>query len=83
MSLLRDHSPLRPSAGIAIVLNGAESFVDRGATVADLLDHLGIVSGRVAVEINLAIIDREAFGVTQLREGDRVEIVSFVGGGYG
>jgi thiamine biosynthesis protein ThiS len=83
MSLLRDHSQLRPSAGIAIVVNGAESFVDRGATVAHLLDRLGIASGRVAVEINLTVIDREAFGTTHLQEGDRVEIVSFVGGGYG
>jgi thiamine biosynthesis protein ThiS len=44
---------------------------------------MGTLAGRVAVEINLAVIERDAFGRTSLQEGDRVEIVSFVGGGHG
>jgi thiamine biosynthesis protein ThiS len=83
MSSIRDQRQLDPSAGIAIVMNGAITTVDRGTTVTQLLNQLRIVAGRVAVEINLAVIDRDAFERTTLQEGDRVEIVSFVGGGNG
>lgn len=83
MSSIRDQSRLDRSARIAVVVNGTTTTVDRGTTVTQLLHQLGIVAPRVAVEINLAVIDRDAFERTMLREGDRVEIVSFVGGGHG
>jgi sulfur carrier protein len=83
MSSLRDQSQRDRSTGIAIVVNGAASSVDRGTTVTQLLNGLGVVAARVAVEINLAVIDRRAFDQTSLQEGDRVEVVSFVGGGHG
>lgn len=83
MSSLRDQPRLDRSAGIAIVVNGAASLVERGTTVAQLLERMGITAERVAVEINLTVIDRQTFGRTNLQEDDRVEIVSFVGGGHG
>ncbi|MEW6682100.1 MAG: sulfur carrier protein ThiS [Nitrospirota bacterium] len=83
MSSIRDQRRLDRPAGIAIAVNGTITTVDHGTTVTQMLNQLGIVAPRVAVEINLAVIDREAFERTTLREGDRVEIVSFVGGGHG
>jgi len=83
MSSTRDQPHLGPSAGIAVLVNGTMTTVDFGTNVTRLLCQLGIVAPRVAVEINLAVIDRDAFERTTLQEGDRVEIVSFVGGGHG
>ncbi|MBI3490557.1 MAG: sulfur carrier protein ThiS [Acidobacteria bacterium] len=50
-------------------------------TVAELLAQLEIDGRRVAVELNLVVLKRDAFGSTFVREGDSVEIVNFVGGG--
>ena len=52
-----------------------------GLTVAGLLQELDIRSDRVAVELNLTILDRSEFDGRNLQEGDRVEIISFIGGG--
>lgn len=80
---MRDDARVDDSARVPVMLNGTDSFVVRGTTIADLLDQLGVVSDRVAVEVNLSVIERAAYDRTVLREGDRVEIVSFVGGGHG
>jgi thiamine biosynthesis protein ThiS len=66
-----------------VMLNGTRTSVGQGITVADLLAEHGIARERVAVEVNLVVIDRNAFERTTLHDGDRVEVVSFVGGGYG
>jgi sulfur carrier protein len=50
-------------------------------TLAALLERLAIKSDRVAVELNLDIVPRDRWSSTQLREGDKLEIVHFVGGG--
>ena len=52
-----------------------------GATVAGLLKELDIRPDRVAVELNLTILDRSEFDGRSLQEGDRIEIISFIGGG--
>ncbi len=52
-----------------------------GQSVASLLSDLGVQAERVAVELNLAIVDRQAFTGTSLRDGDRVEVIGFIGGG--
>jgi thiamine biosynthesis protein ThiS len=49
--------------------------------VAALLHELDIRADRVAVELNLEILDRHDFETRGLREGDRLEILSFIGGG--
>ena len=66
---------------IQIQVNGEMRPWRRGGTVADLLRELDIQTERVAVELNLHIIDRAALGEQRLQDGDRVEILSFIGGG--
>lgn len=52
-----------------------------GATVQDLLAALGLKQDRVAVEHNGAIVSRPAWATTPVADGDKFEIVHFVGGG--
>ena len=66
---------------IQIHVNGEARAWRSGATVADLLQDLEIGTERVAVELNLEILDRAAFAQRNLHDGDRVEILSFIGGG--
>jgi sulfur carrier protein len=66
---------------LQIHVNGQVRDCPSGSTVGDLLRELEITSERVAVELNLEIIDRKDFEVRDLNEGDRVEILSFIGGG--
>ena len=64
-----------------ITVNGEEREVEDGLTVRALLALLSIKEARVAVEVNLDVIRRDERDTRILREGDKVEIVSFVGGG--
>ena len=64
-----------------IVLNGESRDVPEACSVASLLAELQIRSDRVAVEVNLNIVDRRTFEGTALRDGDRVEVIGFIGGG--
>lgn len=66
---------------IKIQVNGETRDWRDGVTVADLLRDLEIATDRVAVEVNLEILDRAKFAEHRLRDGDRVEILSFIGGG--
>lgn len=66
---------------IQIHVNGEARAWRAGSTVADLLRDLEITSERVAVELNLEILDRSRFADRPLKDGDRVEILSFIGGG--
>jgi thiamine biosynthesis protein ThiS len=69
---------------MTITLNGEQREIRDSLTVMALLDELGIQKERVAVELNLEIVPRGRFTETPLKDGDRVEIVNFVGGGqYG
>ncbi len=64
-----------------ITLNGEPFEIDEPMSIADLLTKLAIDPRRVAVEHNLTILKRHLFAETIVHEGDRVEIVNFVGGG--
>lgn len=66
---------------IHIQVNGEARVSRNGATVADLLYELELKAERVAVELNLEILDRATFAQRSLKDGDRVEILSFIGGG--
>ena len=66
---------------IHIQVNGEARAWRSGGTVAELLQELKITTERVAVELNLEILDRAIFGQRQLQDGDRVEILGFIGGG--
>jgi len=52
-------------------------------TLTALVDMLGMKSDRVAVELNHDIVSRDRWAETRLNDGDRLEIVHFVGGGTG
>lgn len=64
-----------------ITLNGESREVEPGLTVGQLLDQLKLEPLRIAVEINQNLVRRATFAETSVREGDRIEIVTFVGGG--
>jgi thiamine biosynthesis protein ThiS len=66
---------------LGIIVNGESRSSRTGATVSDLLRELGLESGRVAIERNLEILPRPAWPGTLVADGDRFEIVQFVGGG--
>lgn len=68
-------------SGIALTVNGQNVQVASGSTVADLLKTLALEPTRVAVEHNLRVVPRAEHGAVRLNHGDRVEIVTFVGGG--
>jgi thiamine biosynthesis protein ThiS len=66
---------------LTITLNGEPFPVAGPLTITDLLARLDIDPRRVAVERNLAIVKRDHYATTALDDGDRIEIVNFVGGG--
>jgi thiamine biosynthesis protein ThiS len=66
---------------IQVSVNGALRQVPRGSTVADVLKELSLDSARVAVELNLKVVARADHGRLALNHGDKLEIVTFVGGG--
>ncbi|GGD01621.1 sulfur carrier protein ThiS [Aquisalinus flavus] len=64
-----------------ITVNGEARDLPAPATVDGLLADLGLEPRKIAVERNLEIVPKSAFGSTELNDGDRLEIVQFVGGG--
>lgn len=68
---------------MTIRLNGDPYEIDAPLTIAALLARLDIDPRRVAVEHNMAVVKRQAYDTTLVREGDEVEVVNFVGGGTG
>jgi len=70
-----------PSIPIKLIINGEERTFQSARTLAGLVEELGMKQDRVAVELNRNIVSRECWAETALSEGDRLEIVHFVGGG--
>ena len=66
---------------MVILVNSKPQEAEAGATLAALLDTLGFVRQRVAAEVNARLVPRTEWTAYVLQEGDRVEVVSFVGGG--
>ena len=64
-----------------LTLNGEARSFESPLTLAVLLEQLGLKLDRVAVEYNLTLLPRADWATTNLAEGDRLEIVQFVGGG--
>jgi sulfur carrier protein len=64
-----------------VTVNGATTDVPEGVTVKGLIEHLELAGGPVAVEINRAIVPRAKHESHEVRAGDAIEIVHFVGGG--
>lgn len=68
-------------AKINIRLNGEVCEIAADVDLVSLLEHLSLPSQRIAVELNGSVIRRVDWPATLIREGDRVEVVHFVGGG--
>jgi thiamine biosynthesis protein ThiS len=66
--------------GLRLTINGDLREI-AASTVARLVSELGLDPRKVAVERNLEIVPKSRFEATALSEGDRIEIVHFIGGG--
>jgi thiamine biosynthesis protein ThiS len=66
---------------VSVTINGESRVLPAALTVEGLLKELGIEGRKVAVERNLEIVPKSAFNATQVADGDRLEIVHFIGGG--
>lgn len=64
-----------------LTINGEPRDFPDGLTLAALISQLGMKADRVAVELNLEIVPRANWDSTLLKNGDKLEIVHFVGGG--
>jgi thiamine biosynthesis protein ThiS len=66
---------------VTAIVNGEERAIGDGKTIADLLAELKLGGRRIAVELNLDIIPAAEYVSRRVSQGDRIEIVQFVGGG--
>lgn len=66
---------------MTVIVNGNSKECADGISLAEFIENLGLKSDRVAVELNRQIAARSRWNETPLRDGDRLEIVHFVGGG--
>jgi thiamine biosynthesis protein ThiS len=66
---------------VKLQINGESRDFSPPLSLSDLVEQLGMKSDRVAIELNREIAPRNLWGTTNLSEGDRLEIVHFVGGG--
>ena len=64
-----------------LTVNGEEKSVSEGLTLSQLVRELGFEKNPIAVELNRQVVPRDRHGATRLSEGDRLEIVTLVGGG--
>ena len=64
-----------------LTVNGEEKSVSDGLTVSQLVRELGLEKNPIAVELNRQVLPRDRHVATRLSEGDRLEIVTLVGGG--
>lgn len=66
---------------MTIIVNGEDVAVQDCPTIEALLARLDIDPRRVAVERNMVVVKRAAYGSTPVQDGDAIEVVNFVGGG--
>jgi thiamine biosynthesis protein ThiS len=72
---------VKEGARLRIELNGEAQEVEEGATLQSLVERLSLAPERLAVEHNREVVRRADWPALRLSDGDRVEIVHFVGGG--
>jgi thiamine biosynthesis protein ThiS len=68
---------------LLIQINGENREVRDRSTLTDLVGELSLPPARIAIELNHLVVRRDKWAETTLAEGDRIEIVHFVGGGSG
>jgi sulfur carrier protein len=78
--LLFAETPTIEEVFVQILVNGETINIDT-MTVVQYLESLSIDPRRVAIELNLDILQKSEYGTTLLKAGDTLEIVHFVGGG--
>jgi thiamine biosynthesis protein ThiS len=66
---------------LRIEVNGESLEVAASINLSELISHLKLAPERLAIELNRSVVRRADWPETSLNEGDRVEIVHFVGGG--
>jgi sulfur carrier protein len=66
---------------VAITVNGEEEHFEQRPSVREVLERLGAPSSAVAVEVNQVIVPKRSHAAHILEDGDKVEVVTFVGGG--
>ena len=64
-----------------LIVNGEERVFEPLPSVSALVEALGLDGRKLAIERNLEIVSRSAYDSTALCDGDRIEIVHFIGGG--
>jgi thiazole synthase len=67
--------------GLRVTINGEERRLKAPVTVQALLAELGLEATKIAVERNREIVPRSRYGDMKVTDGDRLEIVQFIGGG--
>jgi thiamine biosynthesis protein ThiS len=72
---------MNTAAAFPVQVNGESKQIPAGTTVRQLLELLNLKPARVAIEHNLEILPKSKWEATHLSQGDRLEIVQFVGGG--
>jgi thiamine biosynthesis protein ThiS len=66
---------------VKLTVNGEERTAPEGLTLQELVRELSIEGRPIAVELNLRVVPKDRYPATRLSEGDKLEIVSLVGGG--
>lgn len=66
---------------MVLIINGERYVFEEDVSVMEMLEMLDVKRSRVAVELNKKIVRKGEFETTHLRDGDVIEVVSFVGGG--
>jgi len=66
---------------IEVRINGESKEIPEGLSLSALFEGLSLPADRIAVERNLEIVPRHRWSETMVQQGDRLEVVQFVGGG--
>ncbi|HTL53518.1 MAG TPA: sulfur carrier protein ThiS [Planctomycetota bacterium] len=66
---------------LQVQVNGRPERLQAGTTIAQLLESMQLGKQRCAVEVNQQLVRRERHGSHELKDGDKIEVVTLVGGG--
>ena len=66
---------------MTVIVNGEEKEIEEGMTLAELIRNLGIETKVMAAAVNMEVVKKERWGDYRPKEGDKIELLHFVGGG--
>ncbi|WP_456380657.1 sulfur carrier protein ThiS [Hydrogenimonas sp.] len=64
-----------------LIVNGEEKSFDEGVTLAQVIEKLGIADKVMAAAVNMEVVKKEKWSSFVPKEGDKIELLHFVGGG--